>query len=71
MGSLVFGFVLLAVAFFLRIGASAVRSEGSRPVGGALRLASLAALIVGVLVVVGSTAVVINAGEVGVQHAFG
>jgi len=71
MGSLVFGFVLLAVAFFLRIGASAVRSEGARPVGGALRLASLAALIVGVLVVVGSTAVVINAGEVGVQHAFG
>jgi len=71
MGQLLFGLVLLGVAFFVRIGASAVRSEGARPVGGILRLVSLAALVVGVLVVVGSTAVVINAGEVGVQHAFG
>jgi len=71
MGQLLFGLVLLGVAFFVRIGASAVRSEGARPVGGILRLVSLAALVVGVLVIVGSTAVVINAGEVGVQHAFG
>jgi regulator of protease activity HflC (stomatin/prohibitin superfamily) len=70
MGQMVFGLVLLGVAFFLRLGASAVR-EGGRPVGNVLRLASLAALVVGILVVVGSTAVVINAGEVGVQHAFG
>ena len=34
-------------------------------------MASLGALVVGVLLLVGSTAVVINAGEVGVQHAFG
>jgi prohibitin 2 len=71
MGQLLFGLVLLGVAFFVRVGASAVRSEGARPVGGILRLVSLAALVVGVLVIVGSTAVVINAGEVGVQHAFG
>jgi len=71
MGQLLFGLVLLGVAFLVRIGASAVRSEGARPVGGILRLVSLAALVVGVLVIVGSTAVVINAGEVGVQHAFG
>jgi regulator of protease activity HflC (stomatin/prohibitin superfamily) len=71
MGQLLFGLVLLGVAFFVRIGASAVRSEGARPVGGILRLVSLAALVVGALVIVGSTAVVINAGEVGVQHAFG
>ncbi len=55
MGQLLFGLVLLGVAFFVRIGASAVRSEGARPVGGILRLVSLAALVVGVLVVVGST----------------
>jgi regulator of protease activity HflC (stomatin/prohibitin superfamily) len=71
MGQMFFGLVLLGVAFFLRLGASAVRSEGSRPVGGALRMASLGALVVGALLLVGSTAVVINAGEVGVQHAFG
>ena len=71
MGQLLFGLVLLGVAFFVRLGASAVRSEGARPVGGILRLVSLAALVVGALVIVGSTAVVINAGEVGVQHAFG
>src|SRR5258705_10593701 len=71
MGQMFFGLVLLGVAFFLRLGASAVRSEGSRPVGGALRMASLGALVIGVLLLVGATAVVINAGEVGVQHAFG
>ncbi len=71
MGQMFFGLVLLAVAFFLRLGASAVRAEGARPVGGVLRLASLAALVIGVLLIIGSTAVVINAGEVGVQHAFG
>ena len=71
MGQVLFGLILLGVAFFLRLGAATVRSEGTRPVGGALRLLSLAALVVGVLIVVGSAAVVINAGEVGVQHAFG
>jgi regulator of protease activity HflC (stomatin/prohibitin superfamily) len=71
MGQLLFGLVLLAVAFFLRLGAAAVRTEGARPVGGLLRMGSLGALVVGVLLVLGSTAVVINAGEVGVQHAFG
>jgi len=70
MGQMFFGLVLLAVAFFLRLGASAVR-DGARPVGGALRMASLGALVIGVLLLLGSTAVVINAGEVGVQHAFG
>jgi regulator of protease activity HflC (stomatin/prohibitin superfamily) len=71
MGQLVFGLVLLGVAFFLRLAASAVRTEGTRPVGGALRMLSLAAVVVGSLVVLASTGVVINAGEVGVQHAFG
>jgi regulator of protease activity HflC (stomatin/prohibitin superfamily) len=67
MGQLVFGLVLLGVAFFLRLAGSAVRPEGARP----LRLASVAALVIGILIVLGSGMVVINAGEVGVQHAFG
>ena len=73
MGRLVFGLVLIVVAFFLRLGAATVRTEGGsgRPVGGALRLGSLVSLIVGVLAVLSSTLVVVNAGEVGVRHAFG
>src|SRR5438309_9833763 len=73
MGELVFGLVLLAVAFFLRLGAATVRGEttGGRSIGGILRILSYAALAVGVLTLLGSTTVVINAGEVGVRHAFG
>jgi len=73
MGALVFGLVLLAVAFFLRLGAAAVRTESSagRPISSTLRLFSLVALIVGVLAVLKSMLVVVNAGEVGVRHAFG
>src|SRR5213592_5018060 len=73
MGELVFGLVLLAVAFFLRLGAATVRGEATagRSIGGILRLLSYVALVIGVITVLGSTAVVINAGEVGVRHAFG
>jgi regulator of protease activity HflC (stomatin/prohibitin superfamily) len=73
MGRLVFGLVLIVVAFFLRLGAATVRTEGSsgRPVGGALRLGSLVSLVIGVLAVLSSSLVVVNAGEVGVRHAFG
>jgi regulator of protease activity HflC (stomatin/prohibitin superfamily) len=68
MGQMLFGLVLLALAFFLRLGASAFRAESARP---GLRLLSLGTMVVGVLLVLGSTLVVINAGEVGVRHAFG
>jgi len=73
MGELVFGFVLLGIAFFLRLGAATVRGEstGGRSIGGILRILSYVALTVGVITVLGSTTVVINAGEVGVRHAFG
>ena len=71
MGQLLFGLALLAVGFFLRVGAAAVRPDGPRPVGGALRLLSAGAWVVGALALLGSTLVVVNAGEVGVRHAFG
>jgi regulator of protease activity HflC (stomatin/prohibitin superfamily) len=73
MGALVFGLVLLAVAFFLRLGAATVRieSSGGRPISSSLRLFSLVALIVGVLAIMKSMLVVVNAGQVGVRHAFG
>ncbi|HTI04720.1 MAG TPA: SPFH domain-containing protein [Gemmatimonadales bacterium] len=73
MGELVFGLVLLAVAFFLRLSAATVRGESaaSKPISGVLRILSYVALTIGVITVLGSTTVVINAGEVGVRHAFG
>ena len=73
MCELVFGLVLLAVAFFLRLGAATVRGEATagRSIGGILRLLSYVALAIGVITVLGSTAAVINPGEVGVRHAFG
>jgi len=73
MGKLVLGLVLLAVAFFLRLGAATVRGESTagRPISGTLRILSYVALVIGVITMLGSTTVVINAGEVGVRHAFG
>lgn len=73
MGKLVFGFVLLGVAFFLRVGAATIRGDtaATRPVSGVLRLLSWVAVAIGVITILGSTTVVINAGEVGVRHAFG
>ncbi|HLZ44090.1 MAG TPA: SPFH domain-containing protein [Gemmatimonadales bacterium] len=73
MGELVFGLVLLGVAFFLRLGAATLRGEttGGRSISGILRILSYVAIAVGVITVLGATTVVINAGEVGVRHAFG
>ena len=73
MGKLVFGFVLLGLAFFLRLGAATVRSENAatRPISGVLKILSYVAIVIGIITVLGSTTVVINAGEAGVRHAFG
>lgn len=76
MGNLVFGLVLLAVAFFLRLGAATVRTETGgggvgRPVSGLLRIGSYAAVALGAVLVLLSMFVVVDAGKVGVRHAFG
>lgn len=71
MGTMVVGLLLLLAAFFVRLGASFVKPEGGRPIGGLLKLISIGLGVVGVLVFVGSASVIINPGEVGVQHAFG
>ena len=71
MGELIFGIILLIAAFFVRLAASFIKTDSGRPVGGLVKIASLGLAVVGVLVVLGATAVVINPGEVGVQHAFG
>ena len=73
MGTFVFGLVLLAVAFFLRLGAATVRPDGAsgRPVAGGLRIASYVAILAGVVTILTSMFVVVDAGRVGVRHAFG
>lgn len=71
MGTMVVGLLLLFAAFFVRLGASFVKPEGGRPIGGLLKLVSIGLGVVGVLVFLGSSSAVINPGEVGVQHAFG
>src|SRR5258708_32266031 len=71
MGELIFGIILLVAAFFVRLAASFVKTDSGRPVGGIVKIASLGLAVVGVIVILGATAVVVNPGEVGVQHAFG
>lgn len=73
MGKLVFGLVLLAVAFFLRLGAATVRGESAsgHALGGPMRVISYVLILAGVVIMLGSSLVVINPGQVGVRHAFG
>jgi regulator of protease activity HflC (stomatin/prohibitin superfamily) len=71
MAKLVFGFLLLLIAFiFLGTGGS-LRAQGTRPVGGVLRTLGLALAVVGAGVMLFSAVVVIQPGQVGVRHAFG
>jgi len=76
MGKLVFGLVLLVAAFLLRTAATTVSAGGDRaggraPIGGLLRTFSLGATVLAVVMMLLSMIVVIDAGQVGVQHAFG
>ena len=68
MGKLVFGGVLLLVAFFMMVARSGASGRQSP---GLLRLFALAFTTLGALVVLAALIVVIEPGEVGVKHAFG
>ena len=77
MGKLIFGAVLLFAAFLLRLAAATMGTGGGEagrarpPVGGLLRTISLGFAVLGLALMLFSTGVVINPGEVGVRHAFG
>ncbi|OGU09208.1 MAG: hypothetical protein A2W29_03495 [Gemmatimonadetes bacterium RBG_16_66_8] len=71
MSKLIIGAVLLAVAFMILSGLRAMGPAGPKPLSGLLRVISLALFGLGSLFAVGSAIVVIQAGEVGVRHAFG
>jgi regulator of protease activity HflC (stomatin/prohibitin superfamily) len=73
MGSLVLGGVILAAAFVVFTVAAGMQPSGSapRPMVRLLRLAGTLLLALGGFILISSTVVVIDAGQVGVRHAFG
>jgi len=71
MGKLVAGAVLFVIAFSLLLAAATVRSQRPGPVATMLRLAGSVVGIIALFVIIGSTMVVIDPGEVGVRRAFG
>jgi regulator of protease activity HflC (stomatin/prohibitin superfamily) len=72
MGSLMLGGAILLAAFFLFTAAAGLRStSGPRPSAGLLRGVAWLLTVIGFGFVLTSTVVVIDAGQVGVRHAFG
>jgi regulator of protease activity HflC (stomatin/prohibitin superfamily) len=70
MGKLIFGGLLLLIAFFLMLARSGSTTAG-RPVAGMLRIFSLAFATFGILIILAALVVVVDPGQVGVKHAFG
>lgn len=70
MGRLILGAVILLVAFVVRTAGAGLKTSGGRS-SGLVNLVSLGLMVLAVFVLLGSTVVVIDAGQVGVQHAFG
>ncbi|HEX6104434.1 MAG TPA: SPFH domain-containing protein [Gemmatimonadales bacterium] len=73
MGSLVLGGVVLAAAFIVFTAAAAAGGGGGapRPMARLMRLGAWLLLALGTFILLGSSLVVIDAGQVGVRHAFG
>lgn len=71
MGTIILGAVILLVAFVVRTAGSSLRSAGGRSSGALVNLVSLGLAILGFVILAGSSVVVIDAGQVGVRHAFG
>ena len=71
MGTLIFGFALLVVALVVRASAKSIGSTGSKSAGLVVSLVSVALMIIGAFTLISSSVKVIDAGTVGVQHAFG
>lgn len=72
MGKLVFGAVLLVIGFVMWAANAALRTQGTRTAASSiLRTLALVLFSIGALVMLGSTATVIDPGQVGVLHAFG
>ena len=71
MGILIFGFILLAVGLVVRSSSKSLGSSGSKVAGTVLSLVSVGLVILGAFTLLSSSVKVIDAGTVGVRHAFG
>lgn len=71
MGTIVMGAVILLVALVVKTAGGTLRSAGGKVSGALVNLVSLALFVLGVTILLSSTVVVIDAGQVGVRHAFG
>ncbi len=71
MGSLMLGGAVLVAAFLLFTAAAGRRASGGTAGAMLLRTGAWLLTIIGAFIVVSSSVVVINAGQVGVRHAFG
>ena len=72
MGRLVMGVVLLVAAFLMMTAAAGLKSNaGPKPAATILRLFSMGFLVIAALLLAGSLVRIIDAGQVGVKHAFG
>lgn len=71
MATIILGAVILLVALVVRTAGSSLRTAGGRASGALVNLVSLGLLVLGLLILTSSSVVVIDAGQVGVRHAFG
>jgi regulator of protease activity HflC (stomatin/prohibitin superfamily) len=65
------GVVILLVAVVVRSAGAGLRNAGGKASGALIQLVSLGLVVLGVGILVSSSIKVIDAGQVGVQHAFG
>ncbi|NOT08890.1 MAG: hypothetical protein HOP28_11870 [Gemmatimonadales bacterium] len=71
MGRLILGAVILLVALVVKTAGGSLKNSGSKAAATLANLVSIGLLVLAVITLMGSTVVVIDAGSVGVQHAFG
>src|SRR5262245_43222005 len=71
MGTIVMGAVILLVALVVKTAGGSLRAAGGRASGALVNMLSLGLFVLGIIVLLSSSFVVIDAGQVGVRHAFG
>jgi regulator of protease activity HflC (stomatin/prohibitin superfamily) len=71
MGTIILGVVILLVAVVVKSAGKGLRNAGSKMSGALVNLISLGLVVIAAAILLSSTVVVINAGQVGVRHAFG
>src|SRR6185503_16035553 len=71
MGTLTLGVVILLVALVVRAAGKGLASTGSKAPVALIKLLSLGLVVLAAFILLGSAFVVIDAGQVGVRHAFG